>query len=70
MVELMVLINKLAYMSSNSHVELFCEEVAEKVKKEKSEKKEEIRVRNVKQHIRKSVAGHLKKKKFVEVGGK
>ena len=25
-------------MSSNSHVELFCEEVAEKVKKEKSEK--------------------------------
>ena len=57
-------------MSSNSHVELFCEEVAEKVKKEKSEKKEEIRVRNVKQHIRKAHAGHLRKKKYVEVGGK
>ena len=57
-------------MSSNSHVELFCEEVGEKVKKEKSEKKEELRVRNVKQHIRKAVASHMKKKKYVEVGGK
>jgi hypothetical protein len=55
-------------MSSNSHIELVCHEVADKVKKEKTEKKEEVKVRNVKTHIRKAQAAHLKKKKWVEVG--
>ena len=57
-------------MSSNSHIELVCQEVADKVKKEKVEKKEEVRVRNVKSHIRKAHAQHLRKKKYVEVGKK
>jgi hypothetical protein len=57
-------------MSSNSHIELLCHEVADKVKKEKVEKKEEVKVRNVKTHIRKAHATHLKKKKWVEVGKK
>ncbi len=55
-------------MSSNSHIELFCEEVADKVKKEKVDKKEEVKVRNVKVHIRKAHAAQLKKKKWVQVG--
>jgi hypothetical protein len=57
-------------MSSNSHIELHCQEVADKVKKEKVDKKEEVKVRNVKVHIRKAHASHLKKKKWVEVGKK
>lgn len=60
-----------AFMSSPCHVELFCEEVKERVKKEKVNAKEEIpRIRNVKQHIRKAVAKNLRNKKFVEIGGK
>ncbi len=55
-------------MSSNSHIELHCQEVADKVKKEKVEKKEEVKVRNVKVHIRKAQAQHLKKKKWVQIG--
>lgn len=55
-------------MSSNSHIELVCHEVADKVKKEKVEKKEEVKVRNVKLHIRKAHAQSLKKKKWVQVG--
>jgi hypothetical protein len=71
MVELMVNnILTLAYMSSNCHVEIICEERAEKVKKEKTEKKEDSKIRNVKVHIRKAHANHLKNKKYVEVGGK
>jgi hypothetical protein len=57
-------------MSSNCHVEIICEERAEKVKKEKTEKKEDAKIRNVKVHIRKAHANHLKNKKYVEVGGK
>ncbi len=59
-----------AYMSSNSHIELLCHEVADKVKKEKVEKKEEVKVRNVKRHIRKALAKAQQKKKYVEVGKK
>jgi hypothetical protein len=57
-------------MSSNSHINLVCHEVADKVKKEKVEKKVEVKVRNVKTHIRKAHAQHLKNKKWVEVGKK
>jgi large subunit ribosomal protein L17e len=59
-----------AYMSSNSHIELLCHEIADKVKKEKVEKKEEVKVRNVKRHIRKALAKAQQKKKYVEVGKK
>ena len=61
-----------AYLSSNCHVELFCEEIKEKVKKApQAEKTEEIgKVRNVKKHIRKALSKAYKDKKYVEVGGK
>lgn len=59
-----------AYLSSNCHVEIYCEEVRDRVKKEKTEKKEETKVRNVKRHIRGAVSKALKNKKYVQVGGK
>jgi large subunit ribosomal protein L17e len=61
-----------AYLSSNCHVEIFCEETKERVKKQ--EKKEEttqkVRFINAKRHIRKALAKAYSKKKYVKVGGK
>ena len=60
-----------AYLSSNCHVEIFCEETTKRVKKEKKEeetKKEKII--NVKRHIRKALAKAYSEKKYVKVGGK
>jgi large subunit ribosomal protein L17e len=60
-----------AFLSSNCHIELFCEEIKERVKKGAAEKKEEVvKVRNVKSHIRKALSKAYKNRKFVEVGGK
>jgi large subunit ribosomal protein L17e len=60
-----------AYLSSNCHVEVHCEELKERVKREKTEKKEEgQKIRNVKQHIRRAHAHAMRNRKFVEVGGK
>jgi large subunit ribosomal protein L17e len=60
-----------AYMSSNCHVELFCEEIKERVKKEKTDKKEEGgKIRNVKRHVRGALAKSYSNKKYVEIGGK
>jgi large subunit ribosomal protein L17e len=58
-----------AYLSSNCHIELFCEEREKTVK---PEKKAEVvgRVRNVKQHIRKALSNAYRQRKYVEVGGK
>ena len=60
-----------AYLSSNCHVEIFCEETTKRVKKEKKEgetKKEKII--NAKRHIRKALAKAYSEKKYVKVGGK
>jgi large subunit ribosomal protein L17e len=60
-----------AYLSSNCHIELFCEEVKERVKKGAVEKKDEVvQVRNVKKHIRKALSKAYSQRKHVEVGGK
>ena len=61
-------INK--YCSSNCHVEIFCEEVKEKVKKEKKEAKTVSKFICPRKFIRKAVAKHLSEKKYVTVGGK
>lgn len=61
--------NFIAYLSSNCHVEIVCEEVKERVKREKTEKKEETRFRNAKVHIRGAVSKAIRNKKFVQVGG-
>jgi large subunit ribosomal protein L17e len=58
-----------AYLSSNCHIELFLEEIKEKVKR--APKTDEIaKVRNVKRHIRKALSVAYKKRHYVEVGGK
>jgi hypothetical protein len=60
-----------AYLSSNCHIELFCEELKEKVKKATVEKKEElVVVRTARKHIRKALAKAYRDRKYVEVGGK
>jgi large subunit ribosomal protein L17e len=61
-----------AYLSSNCHVDLVCEEIRDKVKKGAAGKKEEeiVVVRNPKRHIRKALSKAYKEKKYVEVGGK
>ena len=60
-----------AYLSSNCHIEIFCEELKERVKKGAVEKKEEIvKVRNVKRHIRGALSKAYRERKYVEVGGK
>jgi hypothetical protein len=56
-------------LSSNCHVEIVCEEVKERVKREKQEKKEETSIRNPKVHVRGAVAKAMRNKKFVQVGG-
>jgi len=57
-----------AYLSSNCHVEIFCEEVKERVKKEKKEEKK-YKFINPRKLIRKALAKAYAKKKFVAVGG-
>jgi hypothetical protein len=60
-----------AYLSSNCHVEIFCEETKQKVKKEKKEEKtKEVKFINAKKHIRKALAKKYSMKKYVQVGGK
>ena len=60
-----------AYLSSNCHVEIFCEETKEKVKKEKKEENtKEEKFINAKRHIRKALAKAYSEKKYVKVGGK
>ena len=61
-----------AYCSSNCHVEIICEEVKDRVKKEKKEWNPKIFI-NARKHIRRALAKHLAGKKIVklvEVGGK
>jgi large subunit ribosomal protein L17e len=57
-----------AYLSSNCHVEIFCEEVKERVKKEKKEEKK-VKFINPRRLIRKALSKAYAKKNFVEVGG-
>ena len=59
-----------AYLSSNCHVEIICEEVKERVKKEKKEVEKNIVFINPMKHVRRALAKHLKEKKYVTVGGK
>ena len=59
-----------AYCSSNCHVEILCEEVKDRVKKEKKEEGKETRFINPMKHVRRALAKHLKDKKYVSVGGK
>lgn len=61
-----------AYLSCNCHVELICEELVEKVKKEKKDVKEkDTKVFiNPKKHIRRALSRAYKEKKYVVVGGK
>ena len=59
-----------AYCSSNCHVEIICEELKERVKKEKKEGEKQQNMINPVKHIRAAVAEHLRKKKYVVVGGK
>ena len=49
-----------AYCSSNCHVEILCEELKEKVKKEKKEgEKKETNFINPMKHVRRAIAKHL-----------
>lgn len=59
-----------AYLSSNCHIELFCEEIKERVKKGEAKPEEVVKVRNVKTHIRKALAKAYRDRKYVQVGGK
>ena len=59
-----------AYLSSNCHVDIVCEELKEKVKKEKKAEEVKTRFINPKQHIRKALAKAYAKKKYVTIGGK
>ena len=59
-----------AYCSSNCHVEILCEELKERVKKEKKEEEKKTIFINPMRHVRRALAKELKKKKYVTVGGK
>lgn len=58
-----------AYLSSNCHVEVFCEEVKERVKKTKATDEVLKNVVNPKRHIRKALAKAYSQRKYVVVGG-
>ena len=59
-----------AYLSSNCHVEIFCEETKERVKKGAEKKEKELgKVINVRRHIRGAHAKNLSERKYVTVGG-
>ena len=59
-----------AYCSSNCHVDIICEELKERVKKEKKEDEKKNIFANPMKHVRRAVAKQLAKKKYVTVGGK
>ena len=63
-----------AYLSSNCHVDIVCEELKERVQKEKKAKdqakEEKVKFINPKRHIRKALAKAYAQKKFVTIGGK
>jgi len=60
-----------AYLSSNCHVQLVCQEVQDRIKKGAADKKEEVVVRgNIKKNVRKALSKAYRNKKYVEVGGK
>ena len=59
-----------AYCSSNCHVEIICEELKERVKKEKKEEEKKALFINPMKHVRRALAKHLKEKKYVKVGSK
>ena len=59
-----------AYLSSNCHVEIVCEEVKEKVKKEKKETTPKEKIINQMRHVRRAVAKHFANSRMVKVGGK
>ena len=59
-----------AYLSSNCHIEIFCEEVKEKVKKEKKEEKK-VKYINPRKLIRKALSKtYAKKKNVKKIGAK
>ena len=58
-----------AYLSSNCHVDIVCEELKEKVKKEKKVEEVKTKFINLKQHIRKALTKAYAKKKYVTIGG-
>ena len=59
-----------AYCSSNCHVDILCEELKERVKKEKKEEEKKNIFINPMRHVRRLLAKQLKKKNYVTVGGK
>ena len=60
-----------AFCSSNCHVEILCEELKEKVKKEKKEgEKKETRFISPMKHVGRAIAKNLGSQKYVKVGGK
>ena len=59
-----------AYCSSNCHVDIVCEELKERVKKEKKEEEKKNVFINPMKHVRRAIAKHLAAKKLVKVGGK
>ena len=59
-----------AYLSSNCHVDIVCEELKEKVKKEKKAEEVKTKFINPKQHIRKDLAKAYAKKKYFTIGRK
>ena len=62
-----------AYLSSNCHVDIVCEELKEKVKKEKKveeQKNEKTKFIHANKHIRRALAKAYSSKKYVKVGGK
>ena len=58
-----------AYCSSNCHVDIICEELKERVKKEKKEEEKKNVFINPMKHVRRAIAKHLAAKKLVKVGG-
>ena len=59
-----------AYCSSNCHVDIVCEELKERVKKEKKEEEKKNIFINPMKHVRRAIAKHLAAKRLVKVGGK
>ena len=59
-----------AYLSSNCHYDIVCEELKEKVKKEKKAEDVKTKFINPKQHIRKALGKAYAGKKYVSIGGK
>ena len=59
-----------AYLSSNCHVDIVCEELKEKVKKEKKAEEVKTKFINPKKHIRKDLAKAYEAKKYVTIRGK